>query len=93
MPELRPEPALSRLGPTCYWEPKPVPNQGRIVQIDRAFVTEELKKQGKSDQVQKAVDELPAKIDHEQHAALLLKFGIDPGELAEKAAKAGIAKL
>jgi hypothetical protein len=63
------------------------------VQIDRAFVTEELKKQGKSDQVQKAVDELPAKIDHEQHAALLLEFGIDPGELAEKAAKAGIAKL
>jgi hypothetical protein len=63
------------------------------VQIDRQLVVEELRKQGKSDQVQKLVNELPAKIDHEQHAAVLMKFGIDPGQLAEKAAKAGIAKL
>jgi hypothetical protein len=63
------------------------------MQIDRTFVLEELKKQGKSQHVQTALNELPAKIDHEQHAALLMKFGIDPGQLAEKAAKAGIAKL
>jgi hypothetical protein len=43
--------------------------------------------------VQKALDELPAKVDHEQHAALLQKLGIDPGQLAEKAAKEGLAKL
>ena len=54
---------------------------------------DELQKQGKSEHVQKALDELPAKIDHEQHAALLMNFGIDPGQLAEKAAKAGIAGL
>ena len=42
---------------------------------------------GESAKAQKALDELPAKIDHERHAALLEKFGIDPGELAEKAAK------
>jgi hypothetical protein len=43
--------------------------------------------------VQTALDELPAKIDHEQHAALLSKHGIDPSQLAEKAAKAGIKHL
>jgi hypothetical protein len=63
------------------------------MQIDRQFVLDELKKQGQSDRVQKALDELPAKVDHEQHAALLEKLGLDPGQLAEKAAKAGIARL
>ena len=63
------------------------------MQIDRQFVLDELKKQGESDRVQKALDELPAKVDHEQHAALLEKLGLDPGQLAEKAARAGIAKL
>lgn len=53
----------------------------------------ELKKQGQSQHLQKALDELPEKVDHEQHAALLEKFGIDPGKLAERAAKEGLAKL
>jgi len=63
------------------------------MQFDRQFVIDELKKQGQSARVQSALDELPAKIDHEQHAALLEKLGIDPGQLAEKAAKAGLAEL
>lgn len=63
------------------------------MQLDKQFVIDELKKQGQSAQVQKALAELPAKIDHNQHAALLEKFGLDPGQLAEKAAKAGLAKL
>ena len=63
------------------------------MEFDKEFVIEELKKQGESRQVQKALDELPAKVDHEQHAALLKKLGIDPGKLAEKAAKEGLAKL
>ena len=61
--------------------------------LDKQFVIEELKKQGQSERVQKALDELPAKVDHEQHAAQLEKLGLDPGQLAEKAAKAGLAKL
>jgi hypothetical protein len=33
-----------------------------------------------------ALQELPDKIDHEQHAEMIQqKFGIDPGKLAEKA--------
>jgi hypothetical protein len=63
------------------------------MQFDRQFVIDELKKQGQSQQVQKALDELPAKVDHEQHAALLERFGLDPGKLAERAAKDGLAKL
>jgi hypothetical protein len=30
--------------------------------------------------------ELPDKIDHEQHAQMLQKYGLDPGKLAAKAA-------
>ncbi|HEX6762080.1 MAG TPA: hypothetical protein VF094_04705 [Gaiellaceae bacterium] len=63
------------------------------MQLDKQFVVDELKKQGQSQRTQQALDELPEKIDHEQHAALLEKFGLDPGQLAEKAAKEGLAKL
>jgi hypothetical protein len=63
------------------------------MEFDRQFVIDALKKQGQSQRVQNALDELPAKVDHEQHAALLEKFGIDPGKLAEQAAKEGLAKL
>ena len=73
--------------------PYEITREGTAMQIDKQFVVDELKKQGESAKAQKALDELPAKIDHEQHAALLEKFGIDPGQLAEKAAKEGIAGL
>jgi hypothetical protein len=63
------------------------------MQLDKQFVIDELKKQGDNAQVQKALAELPDKIDHEKHAAELKKFGIDPGQLAEKAAKKGLAAL
>ena len=63
------------------------------MQLDKQFVVDELKKEGQSQRVQQALDELPDKIDHEQHAAQLEKFGLDPGALAEKAAKEGLAKL
>jgi len=43
--------------------------------------------------VQHALDTLPEKIDHEQHAQRLEKLGIDPGELVAKAARRGLASL
>ena len=61
--------------------------------LDKQFVLEELKKQAGSERVQKALQELPETIDHEQHAAMLMKLGLDPGKLAQKAAEQGIAKL
>jgi len=63
------------------------------MQLDKQFVLDELRKEGQSAHVQHALDELPEKIDHEQHAALLEKFGLEPGKLAEKAAERGIASL
>jgi hypothetical protein len=63
------------------------------MQLDKQFVLDELKKEGQSEKVQQALHELPDKVDHEQHAELLKKFGLDPGKLAEKAAERGIASL
>jgi hypothetical protein len=63
------------------------------MQLDKQFVLDELQKEGKSEQVQHALDGLPDKIDHEQHAAMLEKLGLDPGKLAEKAIEKGIASL
>jgi hypothetical protein len=63
------------------------------MKFDKQFVLDELKKEGQSAKVQQALDQLPEKIDHEQHAALLEKLGLDPGKLAEKAVERGIASL
>jgi len=63
------------------------------MELDKQFVLGELKKAGQESQVQQAVQELPEKIDHEHDAALLEKFGLDPGKLAEKAAEKGLSSL
>jgi hypothetical protein len=63
------------------------------MQLDKQLVLDELRKAGKDEHVQKAIQELPEKIDHEKHAAMLEKFGIDPGKLAAKAAERGVAEL
>jgi len=63
------------------------------MQLDKQFVLDELKKAGQDQHVQQAINELPEKIDHEHDAALLQKFGIDPGALAAKAAERGVSEL
>jgi hypothetical protein len=63
------------------------------MQLDKQFVLDELRKEGKNEHVQKAIQELPDKIDHEKHAAMLEKFGIDPGKLAAKAAESGLGAI
>ena len=63
------------------------------MEIDRQFVLDHLREAGQNDKVQHALDQLPEKIDHEQHAAQLEKLGIDPGQLAEKALKRGLGGL
>jgi poly-D-alanine transfer protein DltD len=61
--------------------------------IDKSFIISELEKQGKSEHVQKALQELPEKVDHEKHAQMLEKLGIDPGKLAQDAAQKGLDRL
>jgi hypothetical protein len=63
------------------------------MQLDKQFVLDELRKEGQDQHLQKAIQELPEKVDHEKHAAMLEKFGLDPGKLAEKAAQRGLASL
>jgi hypothetical protein len=63
------------------------------MQLDKQFVLNELQKAGKTEQAQKAIQELPDKIDHEKHAAVLEKFGLDPGKLAEQAAQGALKGL
>lgn len=63
------------------------------MQLDKQFVLDELKKAGQDQHVQQAIQELPDKIDHDKHAQLLEKFGLDPGKLAAKAAERGLASL
>jgi hypothetical protein len=55
------------------------------MQLDKQDVVDLLRKEGKNEHVQTALQELPDKIDHEQHAQMLERFGIDPGKLADKA--------
>ena len=61
--------------------------------IPKDLIVKELEQQGKSDRVQSILAELPDKIDHDEHAALLQKHGIDPGKLAAKAAEKGLGSL
>jgi hypothetical protein len=61
--------------------------------IDKSLIINELEKQGKSEHVQKALAELPDKVDHEEHAQMLQKYGIDPGKLAADAAQKGLNQL
>ncbi len=63
------------------------------MQFDKQFVVDELRKQGQSERVQQALAQLPEKVDHEQHAQMLEKLGLDPGKLAEQAAERGLASL
>ena len=70
-----------------------VRRRGVKLQLDKQFVLDELRKAGQDQHVQQAIQELPDKIDHEQHAAMLEKFGLDPGKLAQEAAARGLASI
>ena len=64
------------------------------MQIDKSLIISELEKQGKSEHVQKALKELPDKIDHEEHAQMLQeKYGIDAGKLVGDGLAKGLGKL
>lgn len=54
------------------------------MQIPKDKVLDLLREKGKSDEAAQAESELPDQVDPEQHAGLLQKFGIDPGELLSK---------
>jgi hypothetical protein len=52
------------------------------MEFDKDMILEEIKKRGGDHQ--KAAEELPDKVDHEQHSDMLKRFGIDdPDDLAK----------
>ena len=54
------------------------------MQIDKQQIIDMLRDQGDNDKAQKAQQELPDKVDTDQHQDLLQQFGINPQELLSK---------
>src|SRR5207253_7286580 len=75
----QPNGAFQRRGSPGSISPVPQPWEGRDVKLDKQFALDELRKEGQSQKIQEAIQKLPEKVDHEQHAALLQKLGLDPG--------------
>ena len=57
--------------------------------IDKSQILDLLRSQGNQQQADQADKELPDKVDPEQHAGLLEKFGLNPQELIAKFAGGG----
>ena len=55
------------------------------MEIPKDKIIELLKDRGDDDKAAQAEQELPDKVDHEEHSDLLAKHGIDPQELLGKA--------
>ena len=51
------------------------------MEFDKQTILEEIEKRGGDRQ--QAEQELPDKVDHEQHADLLKRFGLDPDDIVK----------
>jgi hypothetical protein len=54
------------------------------MEIPKDQILDLIKQHGASDKVGEAEQQLPDQVDPEQHADLLQKFGIDPGDVLSK---------
>jgi len=63
------------------------------VEIDKSQILDLLRQQGKNDEAAQADQQLPDKVDPQQHSDLLSTFGIDPQELISKFAGGGLGGL
>jgi hypothetical protein len=54
------------------------------MEITKDKIVELLRERGQDDRADQADSELPDRVDSQEHADLLSKFGIDPQELAAK---------
>ncbi len=57
------------------------------MQVDKQQIVDLLRQRGDHAKATEAEQELPDKVDHEQHQDLLQRFGVDPQELLTKFAK------
>ena len=54
------------------------------MEIPKDKILQLLRERGEHDKADQAEQELPDRVDHEEHASLLEKYGIDPKELMGK---------
>jgi hypothetical protein len=54
------------------------------MQLDKSMILDFLKEQGQNQQAQEAEQQLPDKVDTEQHASLLSNLGVDIPTLLSK---------
>ena len=54
------------------------------MEIDKQQIIQMLRGQGDHDKAQQAEQQLPDKVDHEQHKDMLEQFGVNPQELLSK---------
>lgn len=54
------------------------------MEIDKQTIVNMLRERGDHEKAQQAEQQLPEKVDHEQHSDLLNQFGVDPKELFGK---------
>ena len=59
------------------------------MQVDKDMVLQLLRSRGDHEKAAEADEELPDKVDQNEHAGLLEKFGVDPKDLLGKAGGLG----
>jgi hypothetical protein len=62
------------------------------MQIPKEQILDFLRSRGEQDKASQAEGELPDQVDTDQHAGLLQKLGIDPGDLVSQLAGGDIGK-
>jgi hypothetical protein len=63
------------------------------MQVDKEQILALLRSRGDNDKAQQAEQELPDKVDTDQHAGMLQKFGLDPKDLLGALGGGGIGGL
>jgi predicted PhzF superfamily epimerase YddE/YHI9 len=55
-----------------------------VMQFDKSTIVQFLQQKGEGDKAQQAQQQLPDTVDHEQHADLLQRLGINPQDLMKQ---------
>ncbi|MEP6696561.1 MAG: hypothetical protein ABJA34_06735 [Pseudonocardiales bacterium] len=63
------------------------------MQIDKSQILELLRSQGDHQKAEQADTELPDRVDTDEHAGLLRKYGLQPQELLGKLGGSGLGGL
>jgi predicted PhzF superfamily epimerase YddE/YHI9 len=58
--------------------------KGATMQIDKEQIVDMLRERGDDDKAEQAKQQLPDKVDHEEHGDLLDSLGVQPDEVVQK---------